>query len=234
MPFEIIALLDKPHLLVAILLVGGLIGIAVEQFVSELERRRWRRFGGMTKRWSWRGGTYFGRADSASSRMTEGPLPSWAEQLAIVMKSDFSVQPLLNKGEERLFRELEQMVAEANSSWRVMAQVSLGEIVSSKDAAAYSCVNSKRVDLLLVDGLCRPRHVIEYQGSGHYQGTAAARDAIKKEALRRAGIGYFEIIAGSTVPSDLRLLVERVVERQASPQAGPLAVVKTETNAAAV
>ena len=66
-------------------------------------------------------------------------------------------------------------------------------------------------DLLLVDGECTPRHAIEYQGSGHHQGTAAARDAIKKEALRRAGVGYYEVLAGRTTPAELRLLVEKLV-----------------------
>ncbi|WP_420093043.1 DUF2726 domain-containing protein [Sinorhizobium fredii] len=71
----------------------------------------------------------------------------------------------------------------------------------------------KRVDLLLVDGNCRPRHAIEYQGGAHYQGDAAARDAIKKEALRRAGIGYHEVVAGQTTPSELRRLVEKLVDK---------------------
>jgi hypothetical protein len=89
----------------------------------------------------------------------------------------------------------------------------LGEILRSRDSKAYGCVNSKRVDLLLIDEACRPRHAIEYQGLGHHQGTAAARDAVKKEALRRAGVGYHEVVAGHTTPADLRRLVERLVER---------------------
>lgn len=96
-----------------------------------------------------------------------------------------------------------------------MAQVSLGEILRCKEAEAYSCINSKRVDLLLVDDDCQPRHAIEYQGGAHYQGAAAARDAVKKEALRRAGVSYHEIVAGQTTPSDLRRLVERLIDRPA-------------------
>lgn len=38
-----------------------------------------------------------------------------------------------------------------------------------------------------------------------------ARDAVKKEALRKAGIGYHEIVAGHTTPSELRALVEKLV-----------------------
>ena len=58
-------------------------------------------------------------------------------------------------------------------------------------------------------------HAIEYQGGGHYKGAhaTAARDAVKKEALRRAGIGYEEIVAGHHTPAELRRVVEKVVRR---------------------
>lgn len=127
------------------------------------------------------------------------------------MGASFSVQRLLNKSEARVLKELEHFVENCNPTWQVMAQVSLGEVLRSKDATAFACINSKRVDLLLIDDECLPRHAIEYQGSGHHQGTAAARDAVKKEALRRAGIGYHEILGGVTTPSDLRRLVEKLV-----------------------
>jgi hypothetical protein len=99
-----------------------------------------------------------------------------------------------------------------------MAQVSLGEILRSKDADAYGCINSKRVDLLLVDEDCKPRHAIEYHGAAHHQGSAAARDAVKKEALRRAGIGYHEVLAGRTTPSELRRLVEKLIDKPTAVQ----------------
>jgi len=66
--------------------------------------------------------------------------------------------------------------------------------------------------LLLMDGDCQPRHAIEYQGGAHHQGTAAARDAVKKEALRRAGIGYHEVVVGHTTPTELQRLVEKLVK----------------------
>jgi hypothetical protein len=64
-----------------------------------------------------------------------------------------------------------------------------------------------------VDEDCKPRHAIEYHGAAHYQGSAAARDAVKKEALRRAGIGYHEVLAGHTTPSELRRLVEKLIDK---------------------
>jgi Protein of unknown function (DUF2726) len=63
----------------------------------------------------------------------------------------------------------------------------------------------------LMDPDARVVHAIEYQGTGHHQGTAAARDAVKKEALRKAGIGYHEVVAGHTTPSELKRLVEKLV-----------------------
>ena len=43
-------------------------------------------------------------------------------------------------------------------------------------------------------------------------------DAIKKEALRRAGIGYFEVVAGDT-PAELRRVVERLVQGDSNARA---------------
>jgi len=86
-------------------------------------------------------------------------------------------------------------------------------MLALKDAKAYGCINSKRVDLVLMDEDCQARHAIEYQGNGHHltDNAAAARDAVKKEALRKAGIGYHEVVAGATTPSELRRLVEKLV-----------------------
>ena len=133
------------------------------------------------------------------------------DQLDIVMNSSFESRSLLNRPEAKVFKALDTAVIERNAGWQVMAQVSLGEFLSSKNKRAYACVNSKRVDFALMDENCQVVHALEYQGSGHHQGTAAARDAVKKEALRKAGIGYHEIVAGHTTPSELRALVEKLV-----------------------
>jgi hypothetical protein len=58
-----------------------------------------------------------------------------------------------------------------------------------------------------MDEACSVRHAPEgvgsYQGTGQHQGTAAGRDAVKKEALREAGIGYHEVVAGHTTAGRL-------------------------------
>ena len=205
MPAEIILIF------ICVVLVG--IGIAVERVSSKMRRRAWReRNRGRWERNRSDGNTAFEqwlpKPDSTVLKQ-----PDAADQLRIVMGADFSIQPLLNKSEARVFRELDRIVISLNPEWQVMAQVSVGEILRCQDAEAYRCINSKRIDLLLVDGECHPRHALEYQGGGHYQGTAAARDVVKKEALRRAGIGYHEVVAGHTTPSELRRLVEKLVDR---------------------
>jgi hypothetical protein len=213
MPPEIIGLIEKPHLLIAVMLVGALAGMAFERFLSEMRRQAWRE----KNRWRWERKRSGGNIDSGpwtpKPDLAAPKQPDAADQLRIVMDANFRIQPLLNKSEARLFRELDRLVLTCNPGWQVMAQVSLGEILRSKDAGAYSCINSKRVDLLLVDENCQPRHAIEYQGALHHQSAAAARNAVKKEALRRAGIGYHEVVAGHTTPSDLRRLVEKLVDK---------------------
>jgi hypothetical protein len=220
---EIIALVEKSHpliiiLLVAVLLVGAFAGMIVERLLSKRRRQAWRE----KNRWRWKQKSSSGNIDSGRWSQKPDPVapkqPDAADQLRIVMGADFTIQPLLNKSEARVFKELDSMVISCNPGWQVMAQVSLGEILRSRNADAYSCINSKRVDLLLVDENCRPRHAIEYQGGAHYQGTAAARDAVKKEALRRAGISYHEVVSGHTTPSELRQLVDKLVDRPQAAQ----------------
>ena len=138
-------------------------------------------------------------------------LATASEQLRKVMSADFKPRSLLNRPEAQVFAALDEAVIARNPKWQVMAQVSLGEFLSSRDKGAFLAVNSKRVDFALMDEKFCVRHAIEYQGTGHHQGSAAARDAVKKEALRKAGIGYHEIVAGHTTPSELRALVEKLM-----------------------
>lgn len=205
MPPELLALIAKPHLLIMILFVGILMGMKIETLHRRWKRAEWAK---RTRR------RPFGRPEKiVRFAPRPNPVPDAAEQLRIVMNADFSARRLLNRSESRLFAKLNQIVGEVAPDWRVMAQVSLGEILASESDAAFKCVNSKRVDLLLIDAEWRPVHAIEYQGEGHHQGTAAARDATKKEALRRAGIGYLEIVPGDT-PSELKRVIERLARSE--------------------
>lgn len=157
-----------------------LAGVYAERFRARRTRQAWRN--------SRRGGEVVPLTPS-----TGGPTTDAADQLRIVMGATFAKRPLLAKAEAKVLYAAERAIQVARLKWRVMAQVSLGEILSCPDSRAYSTINSKRVDLLVVSGRGEPIAAIEYHGSGHYQGTAPARDAVKKEALRRAGVRYIEI-----------------------------------------
>jgi Protein of unknown function (DUF2726) len=143
----------------------------------------------------------------------ESPAPAHtsdaAEQLRAVMAATFTAKNVLSRTEAGVMRAAEKAIAEAGLNWRVMAQVSLGEILASPDEAAFWAINAKRVDLLIVSAKREPLAAIEYQGQGHYQGTAPARDAIKKEALRKAGIRYIEITFEHG-PEDVKREIDRM------------------------
>ncbi|WBY16446.1 DUF2726 domain-containing protein [Erythrobacteraceae bacterium WH01K] len=200
-------LLDRPFALLIVLALGGIIGIALENTLNRFDREKRKAY--------WRGRNAHrtgkkGFYKNGKAGQSRGDYA--AEQLKTVSRSKFTSRSLLNKSEAKVFDALDKAVIARNPAWQVMAQVSLGEFLSSPDKDAYFAVNSKRVDFALMDEKCRVVHALEYQGSGHHAGeSAAARDAVKKEALRKAGIGYHEIVAGHTTPSELRALVEKLV-----------------------
>ena len=132
------------------------------------------------------------------------------------MGARFEKRSLLSRSEALVLYAAERAINIADLQWRVMAQVSLGEVLSSPDARAYSAINSKRVDLLIVSRNGDPIAAIEYQGPGHYQGTAAARDAVKKEALRKAGVRYIEVTPESG-PEDVAREISRIAQAVALP-----------------
>lgn len=198
--------------LVAMLAIGAFIGVQFEKAMAKLRRAEWKRKNGwrQAKKGEVKAGPWTAKSDQAPASQVDA-----ADQLRTVMKAEFKAQPLLNKSEARVFRAMDKMVIElAPPGWQVMAQVSLGEILRCDDKDAYWCINAKRVDLLIVDADCNPVHAIEYQGGAHFKGAhaTAARDAVKKEALRRAGIGYVEVVAGDT-PAELRRVVERLLQQ---------------------
>ena len=62
--------------------------------------------------------------------------PSYADQAAAIATGPFETRPLLNREARPLLLQIEGVLAEAGSGWRVMAQVSLGEIVGPRHGGA--------------------------------------------------------------------------------------------------
>ena len=120
------------------------------------------------------------------------------QQLRAVMVGSFEKRRVLSTAEYRVFAIIEGEIAAQRAGYRVFAQTSLGEILKSSNQDAFHSINSKRVDILVVDRSGWPYLAVEYQGKGHYLGTGAARDAVKKEALRKAGVRYIEFFPSDT------------------------------------
>jgi hypothetical protein len=126
------------------------------------------------------------------------------EQLEAVSRVDFEKRKLLNREEVPVLRLLEQIAREAGAGFRVMAQTSLGEIIRPKPGSgteqelqsAFRSINSKRIDFGIFDRFGRLVVAVEYQGSGHYHQTSFMRDAVKQEALRKAGVHFIAIENG--------------------------------------
>ena len=202
----------SPFVLAVLLFVSMIVGIQGERMRAKWARWEWRNKRGHSKK-KFYGKPKLSKVGSGESSKPFDAAEHAAKQLQLVMAAAFDRKKLLNSSEFRLLETAEKYLGEMDCKYRLMAQVSLGEILYSKDKEAYLAINSKRVDLLLIDENSMPLHVIEYQGKGHYQGNAAARDAVKKEALRRGGIGYSEICAGDK-PSDLKTLLAKLTDTQ--------------------
>jgi len=118
------------------------------------------------------------------------------EQVRAVARSGFERRPLLNREEARVLPFLERAAREAGLGHRVMAQTSLGEVirpVGGADPEAFAAINAKRLDFAIFDRQGLIACAVEYHGTGHFQGAARARDRVKREALRRAGVPLVEV-----------------------------------------
>lgn len=154
-------------------------------------------------------------------------------QLDAVANIGFVKTRLMNKGEYRVFITTEQLLARRNSGHRVMVQVNLGEILqpdpNASDVAraeAFASINSKRVDMLIIDRSGEAIVAIEVQGSGHYLSkTAFMRDSVKKEALRRAGISLLELLPSMT-NQEIEQQVSKSLDGSNKPYPAPAAIVR--------
>ncbi|MEM9762873.1 MAG: DUF2726 domain-containing protein [Pseudomonadota bacterium] len=123
-----------------------------------------------------------------------------AAQMDAVGKMAFEKCRLLNKGEFAVFRVLEETLSPL-SGYRLMAQTTLGAVIRPVPSAgsdierseAHAAINSKRLDFAVIDRSGNLALAIEFQGAGHYQGQAFLRDAVKREALRRAAVEMLEV-----------------------------------------
>ena len=194
----------------AILVSAALIGHFVHgRFRRHLRRRRRRARQGRGPFSHWEStAPPRPRAIGAPANPVPSPAPAAApdlrdpaQQLHAIARVEFECTPLLNRQEARLLPLLETTARDLRAGHRVMAQTSLGELIRPKPesaseddrSAAFASINATRIDFAILDRAGRLAVAVEYQGSGHHQGHAFMRDAVKKEALRRAGVPLIEV-----------------------------------------
>ena len=136
------------------------------------------------------------------------------KQLTTVKNNEFRKRPLMNKSEYAVFCKLEALLSKSHQSYRVFAQVSLGEILRSDNKLAYWAINSKRADFVIIDRTGHPVAVVEFHGAGHYQGDASVRDAVKREACNSAGIAFIELQTGYSA-TDIEAIGEQLTRKAA-------------------
>jgi len=123
--------------------------------------------------------------DALPSRM-----PDAADQLRTVMGAQFKTKRLLNKGESRVLAALEPLVAELAPGWRVMAQVSLGEVLDADSTEAFNTINAKKGRLS--PGRCRAASTacdrVSGARSSPRHGGSAGRGEKGGAAPRRRGL----------------------------------------------
>jgi hypothetical protein len=165
-------------------------------------RRKWRKKPWPNKKWPSEKGTWKPNPPQVLQPEVVN-LADPKEQMEYIARVDFELQPLLNKSEYRILVLLELIARELNAGLRVMAQTSMGEILRPKPGSAsdfdrdlaYRSVNSKRLDFVVIDRFGQALLAVEYQGHGHYHERSFMRDAVKREALRKAKVDLLEIAA---------------------------------------
>ena len=134
--------------------------------------------------------TYHGRVSTSSKKQETIEEPLEVQFLNASQSSFYGLQNLLNQSEISIYWTLINLL---KGKYLINPQVSLGEILSCNDNLGYRAINSKRVDFVITDKGFRPIAVVEFQGKGHYQGDHRIRDAVKYNALNRAGVKYIEV-----------------------------------------
>lgn len=161
--------------------------------------------------------------------------PRLDDRLSALQATTISVKKPINKEAYGVLVKIEKVLSSDAPKARVLAEVGMGAFLTtgdrdgllSDDKLAFTSFNAKRVDFLIIDAFGQPRFVVEYQGSGHHLGgTAAERDMLKREAIRRAGIELVEIFnfhSDAEVFSLLQGAVQRNFGRFPKPNVEPVA-----------
>ncbi len=116
----------------------------------------------------------------------------------------FEKRRVMHRSELQLLSKVEQIATEQGAGHRVMAQISLGELIQPQQLrapqntsdAALASIYESRVGLVVLDSTGVVVLVVEALPGYPGQDAVLLRDAVKREALRRAGIPVVEVEQG--------------------------------------
>ncbi|WP_421710056.1 DUF2726 domain-containing protein [Algihabitans sp.] len=117
-------------------------------------------------------------------------------QIRHILNADFVRQPFMNREEYAVYMATRDALRSVSNRYHVFPQAPMGELFKSRCQVAFKAINTKRLDVVIVDAWGRAAAAVEYHGGGHFQGNAIQRDRIKKCALERAGIPLIELYEG--------------------------------------
>lgn len=133
--------------------------------------------------------------------------------------ASFQPKALFNRPEAKLYRMIEHRLPKG---YRLMAQVSYGEMLKSSDLRRFHQINARRADMVIVDAGFNVVAVIEYHGVGHRGPGRSAllysrrADLFKRQAIAEAGLLLIEIPSRFTPATVAQALQPIVAARDSS------------------
>lgn len=135
-------------------------------------------------------------AKKCTSDTAHRPVTHEQSQIEAVKRYTYTTKPLLNYTEGRVYWILIKLL---RHQYKIHAQVNLGEILHCADEQGFRAINTKRSDFVITDNRYTPIALIEYHGSGHFQGDFAIRDETKKRAAESAGVKYIPMLKADEI-----------------------------------
>ncbi len=165
---------------------GLLVGLLAERV--RMERRRPAKARGKVPAPT---GLAFGIGEAGDTRFS-GTAEDVA-RLRTVSDSRFAPRRFLSEVWAQRLNDIEELVADLGENWRVIPFVALDQILASSDEAANRAIAGQRVDMLIVTAAHMPVGAIQYRPVADMEEQEALRDALRTEALRRAGVACLQL-----------------------------------------
>ncbi|MEM7614321.1 MAG: DUF2726 domain-containing protein, partial [Pseudomonadota bacterium] len=139
-------------------------------------------------------------------------------QLDQFEKVQFERFPLLNKDEARVFELIQAEVATLSPDYRVMAQISLAEVLGpdpdhgtrENREIARRAIADKRIDFGVFDQGHNLRVAIQSQRAGYGAKRPPPKDPVMEAALRKAGVPLMGVKPGAH-PAQVATVLARYI-----------------------